>query len=140
MQPLNTSFKDVPEGLAAFSKGGRAHIRKDVDVKFRKGLREAMRHGGSRARWYIHNALMAGPSSGGVKEAMEYFGDELDLKLKLTAGVVDGIEVSLPGFKKWLELTGFGNDKTMIRGFVCWAEYVAGMPRVDSAIKDAAGG
>jgi hypothetical protein len=138
MQPLNTAFKNVPEGLAAFSKDRRTHIRKDVDEKFRRGLNEAARHGGSKARFYIRNALSNGPSPRGAIEAMEYFGAELDLKLKLTAGVVDGLEVSLPGFKKWLELTGFGNDKTMIRGFVAWAEYVARMPRVDSAIKDAA--
>ena len=138
MQPLHTKFKNTPEALAAFSQGGRAHIRKDIDEKFRRGLMEAARHGGTRARWLIKNALSNGPSTNGIAESIAYFGDELDLKLKLTAGVVDGIEVSLNGFKKWLELTGFGNDKTMIRGFVAWAEYVAGRPRVDSAIKDAA--
>jgi len=138
MQPLNTRFKGVPETLASFSQGGRAPIRKDRDEKFRKGLSEAARHGGRWARFHIANALSNGPSPRGAAEAMEYFGAELDLKLKLTAGVVDGLEVSLPGFKHWLVLTGFGNDKTMIRGFVAWAEYVAGMPRVDSAIKDAA--
>jgi hypothetical protein len=138
MQPLHTRFKDLPDTLAAFSQGGRAHIRKEVDDKFRRGLLEAARHAGATARFHIANALSNGPSPRGAAEAMEYFGAELDLKLKLTAGVVDGLEVSLPGFKKWLELTGFGNDKTMIRGFVAWAEYVAGKPRVDSAIKDAA--
>lgn len=138
MQPLNTQFKDVPETLAAFSKNGRAHIRKDLDEKFRRGLKEAARHAGSRARFHINNALSNGPSAGGVMESVAYFGDELDLKLKLTAGVIDGIEVSLNGFKKWLELTGFGNDKTMIRGFVAWAEYVHCRPRVDAAILDAA--
>lgn len=138
MQPLNAKFKDAPEALAAFSGGGRAHIRKDIDEKFRRGLMEAARHGGSKARFYIRNALSNGPSPRGAAEAIGYFGAELDLKLKLTAYVVDGLEVSLNGFKKWLELTGFGNDKTMIRGFVAWAEYVEGRPRVDSAIKDAA--
>jgi hypothetical protein len=140
MQPLHTRFKDIPETLAAFSQSGRTHIRKEIDEKFRRGLMEAARHGGSRARFHIRNALSNGPSPGGVAESVAYFGAELDLKLKLTAGIVDGLEVSLNGFKKWLEITGFGNDKTMIRGFVAWAEYVDGMPKVDSAIKQAAEG
>jgi len=67
-----------------------------------------------------------------VQETISYFGDELDVKLKLTAQIVDGLEISVPGFKKWLELTGFGNDKTMIRGFVAWAEHKAGKGRVMS--------
>jgi hypothetical protein len=138
--PLHTKFKDMPETLAAFSQGGRAHIRKEIDEKYRRGLMEAARHAGATARFQIANALSNGPSSRGTAEAIEYFGAELDLKLKLTAGVVDGLEVSLPGFKKWLEFTGFGNDKTMIRGFVAWAEFVEGRPRVDSAIKQAAEG
>lgn len=138
MQPEHTRFKNLPEAMAAFSQNGRTHIRKEIDEKFRRGLMEAARHGGSRARFYIRNALSNGPSAGGIAESVEYFGDALDLNLKITAGVVDGLEVSLNGFKKWLEITGFGNDKTMIRGFVVWAEYVAARPRVDSAIKDAA--
>ena len=137
-QPEITRFKDLPETLASFSQHGRTHIRKEVDEKYRRGLKEAVRHAGETARFHIRNALSNGPSAGGAAEAMKYFGAELDIKLKISAGVVDGVEVSLPGFKKWLEMTGFGNDKTMIRGFVAWAEFVACKPRVDSAIKLAA--
>ena len=45
------------------------------------------------------------------------------LTLKLTARMVDNLEVAMPGFKVWLHLTGYGNDKTMIKGFLKWAEY-----------------
>ena len=132
MQPKH-AMTDLPAGLniSAFTQGGRSHIRKDVDEKFRKILTEAAaRQANAAARFHIRNALHNGPSRGGAAEAMQFFGAELDVKLHLTAEIVDALEISAPGFKKWLQLTGFGNDKTMIRGFVEWAEFKKGWGKV----------
>lgn len=114
-----------PQPLPTFvRKSGKVHIRADVDAHYRKALREGVSsHGGEKARYHILLALENGPSRGGYAESAAFFGAEWDIKLKLTAPVVDGMEVSVPGFKRWLEVTGFGNDLRMIRGFVCWAEH-----------------
>lgn len=132
MQP-KFAMTNLPVGqnISAFSQGGKSHIRKDVDDKFRRMLTEAAaRQANAAARFHIRNALTNGPSRGGAAEAMQFFGTELDLKLALTAEIVDALEISAPGFKKWLQLTGFGNEKTMIRGFVEWAEYKNGRGKV----------
>jgi hypothetical protein len=132
MQPKK-AMTNLPIGqnISAFVKGGQSHIRKDVDEKFRKILTEAAaRQANAAARFHIRNALHNGPSRGGADESIKFFGAELDVKLALTAEIVDALEISAPGFKKWLELTGFANDKTMIRGFVEWAEFKNGRGKV----------
>jgi len=130
---------NVPANVSAFVRSEKRFIRQEVDLKFRKALLEFVAQDGPpTARFHIRNALDQGPSRGGVQETISYFGDELDVKLKLTAQIVDGLEISVPGFKKWLELTGFGNDKAMIRGFVAWAEHKAGKGRVITGVKEVA--
>ena len=111
--------------MAAFAKDKRVHIRADVDRHFREALRNAATRAPAVARFHIRAALENGPSRGGGAEAMAFFGSEIDVKLKLTAPLIDGIEINAPGFKKWLQATGFGNDLRMIRGFVDWAEHVS---------------
>lgn len=127
-----------PNDQTAFVRDGIRHIRKDIDLRFRNALGEAaLQDAGKTARWYLARALDNGPSRGGVRETMAHFGAELNVKLALTAEIVDGLEISVPGFKKWLELTGFANDLTMIKGFVAWAEYKNGQGRVISTVKPA---
>jgi hypothetical protein len=138
MQPKRATT-DLPAGVnvSAFVQGGKSHIRKDVDEKFRKVLMEAAaRQSNWASRWLIRNALDAGPSRGGADESIKYFGVDLNIKLALTAEIVDALEISVPGFKKWLELTGFANDKTMIRGFVEWAEFKNGRGKVMTNLAD----
>lgn len=137
MRPGRTEAS-LPHELTSFVREGKRFIRQDVDARFRRALIEAVaQDGGPSARFHIRNALDNGPSRGGADEAMQYFGDELWTKLMLTAQIVDGIEISVPGFKKWLQLTGFGNDKTMIKGFVAWAEHKEGKGRVITGVKQA---
>lgn len=127
-----------PNDQTAYVRDGITHIRSDVDQRFRNALREAaVADANKTARWYIHRALANGPSRGGVRETMAHFGAELNVKLALTADIVDGLEISVPGFKKWLELTGFANDLTMIKGFVAWAEYKNGQGRVIPTVRPA---
>lgn len=126
------------DGATAFVKDKVAHIRSDVDARFRNALRKAVHaDGGKTARNLIMKALEQGPSRGGAVEAMRYFGPELQTKLVLTAQIIDGLEISVNGFKKWLELTGFGNDVTMIKAFVAWAEFKNGAGRVIPGVKRA---
>lgn len=127
-----------PNDQTAFVRDGIRHIRKDIDLRFRSALGEAaMADAGKSARWLISKALNNVPSRGGVRETMNHFGTELNIKLALTAEIIDGIEIAVPGFKKWLELTGFANDLTMIKGFVAWAEFKNGQGRVISSVKPA---
>lgn len=94
----------------------------EVDRRFRQGLWAAASKAGPKVAWFIHRSLRDGPSLKGAAETMEYFGSRLDEVMTLTAPIVDTLEVAMPGFKRWLEITGFGNDKTMFKGFVKWAE------------------
>lgn len=127
-----------PDGRTAFVQDGRRHIRKDIDQRFRNALGEAaVADANKTARWYLQRALSHGPSRGGVTETVNHFGAELNIKLALTAEIIDGLEIAVPGFKKWLELTGFANDLTMIKGFVAWAEFKNGQGRVISSVKPA---
>lgn len=71
---------------------------------------------------------------------MAFFGKDWDATLLLTVPIVEACEVSLPGFGKWLNWTGFGNDKTMIRGFVAWAEHKCLQGKVMTEIADRATG
>lgn len=137
MRPGHVSL-ERNDGAAAFVKDQVAYIRGDVDARFRAALREAVaQDGGKTARHLIHRALDQGPSRGGALEAMRYFGPELQCKLELTGDIIDGLEIAVNGFKRWLELTGFANDVTMIRGFVAWAEFRNGRGRVIGGVKQA---
>lgn len=127
-----------PNDQTAFVRDGISHVRRDVDQRFRNALGEALVADANKtARWYIHRALANGPSRGGVRETMAHYGEGLNVHLALTADIVDGLEITVPGFKKWLELTGFANDLTMIKGFVAWAEYKNGAGRVISTVRPA---
>lgn len=120
-----------PGDATAFVRDGRVDIRSDVDQRFRRVLREAVRQdGGKPARNRICAALDAGPSRGGAMETMRHYGPHLNVNLALTADIIDGLEIAAPGFKKWLELTGFANDLAMIKGFIAWAEHKSGQGHV----------
>lgn len=125
------------EAARVAEQNGAAAIPSAVDRRYRAGLTALVNANGNRAaRWHVMQALERGPSRGGAAEAMNYFGAELDAKLKLTAMVVDATEISLPGFKKWLHLTGFGNDRRMIMAFVAWAEHLNGQGQVLRSVAD----
>lgn len=126
------------DGATAFIQDKVAHIRADVDQRFKKALLNACAQDGNKTAWRLfHKAIHAGPSTGGAVEAMRYYGGTLQANLLLTAEIIDGLEIAVPGFKKWLELTGFANDLTMIKAFVAWAEFKNGQGRVISGVKQA---
>lgn len=94
----------------------------EVDRAFREGLLKAAATVSPKVRWQFDKALRNGPSRGGYPEAAAYFGGDLIEKLVPTAPIIDMLEVAMPGFKRWLEFTGFADCKHMIRAFLAWAE------------------
>jgi hypothetical protein len=100
---------------------GTSRIPIEADRRYRQGLWRASATN-IKAAWFIHRALRNGPSSRGAAETMAYYGKEMQTVMNLTAPLVDTLEVAMPGFKQWLCATGFGNDLTMFKGFVRWAE------------------
>jgi hypothetical protein len=129
---------DRHDGATAFVKDKVAHIPADLDRRFRRGLQEAVaRDGGKTAHLLVIDALTAGPSRGGALEAMRYFGPLLQVELVHTAQIIDGLEVSMNGFKRWLELTGFANDVTMIKAFIEWSHYKNAVGRVIGGVQQA---
>jgi hypothetical protein len=93
-----------------------------VDRAFRQGLLDAAGTVSPKVRWHIDKALRNGPSRGGYPEAQAHFGGDLIEKLLPTAPIIDTLEVAMPGFKRWLEFTGFADCKHMIAAFLAWAE------------------
>ena len=137
MRPGSVVIENAQDA-ATFIKDQVAHVRVDLDQRFRKALFEAAaQDGGVDARNLIGLALANGPSRGGAMDTINHFGAELQTCLALTAEIVDGIEIAVPGFKKWLELTGFANDLSMVKGFVAWAEHKNGQGRVITGVKQA---
>lgn len=104
-------------------------VRADVDHRFRTALLNAAREaGGKRAHRLICRALLVGPDRDGIAACMRRFGsaEHLQAALAGTESIIDGLEVTCPGFKRWLDLTGFGNDPTMVEGFAAWVERTDG--------------
>lgn len=98
-------------------------IPREVDQRYRDGLRKAARTVSRKVLWHVDNALKNGPCHGGFPEAQRYFGsDFVQRLLPPTAPIVDMLEVAMPGFKHWLLYTGFADCKWMIKAFVAWAE------------------
>jgi hypothetical protein len=120
--------------------GREVRIPADIDRRYRAALLEGSKAGGHRAHWHISNALQNGPSRGGLAETLAYFKEHDASFLACTAELVDGLEITVPGFKRWLEATGFGNDVRMVRGFLAWAEHVDGkgaiLPNAEKAFLD----
>jgi hypothetical protein len=122
--------------VVGFTVGRTVKIPSETDRKFRRALLEgAAVQGGPAALWHIRNALEKGPDRDGAEGAIRYFGNKLNYMLEITAPVIDGLEVTIPGLKRWLELTGFGNDKTFIKGFVAWAEHTNAKPEIVKAAR-----
>ena len=112
------------ETVAKLAQAGVKHtaIPADVDRRYRAGLLKGAQTVSAKVGWQMRRALENGPGRSGFAELQTYYGDRLDECLKVTAPIVDLCEVAMPGFKRWLSATGFGNDKDMVRAFVLWAE------------------
>lgn len=115
------------EPFPVLFQDGMTRIPRPVDDAFR----HALTHGcPDQVRPKIKEALAAIPGTGAAARSRRYFGPELPALLKRVAPLIDELEVfldtskNMPGFKRWLELTGFANDYRMIKAMVYWADHV----------------
>lgn len=118
----------------------KVKVRVDVDHRFRRALLAAVGEaGGKRARTLIGAALLAGPAEDGVAACLQRFGSPERLRTVLagTELIIEGVEITCPGFKDWLCVTGFGNDPTLIEGFAAWAEHTNAQGKVITGMRAA---
>ena len=121
---LNSTAFSSPPKLPEFTReNGQILIRQDVDMRYRKALVDLAAQAGPDYAKAVMNALNDGPSRGGMKEAQQTLGDDLHPLLLRTVPLVEYLESQCKGMKRWLELTGFGNDVNLIKVFVKWADY-----------------
>lgn len=73
-------------------------------------------------RIMLSDVLADGPMPDGAKKAAAYYKFELQNVLIKTVPVVDELEWFRPGFKRWLDATGFGNDRRVIAAFAHWSD------------------
>jgi hypothetical protein len=56
----------------------------------------------------------AEPRGGGIEETRKFFGENFEAACYVCAPVVVAIDNMVPGFKDWLEVTGYGDDRLMM--------------------------
>lgn len=59
-------------------------------------------------------ALEGGAHGGGAEEAVRFFGEHLAGVKRVSGTAIDAIDEMLVGFKSWLALTGYADDKFMM--------------------------
>ena len=116
-------------------------VESNADAAFRNAL---LAFAPEAPRKHILEALRNGPTGDGGKHAIRYFGaDKIQGIAEQVRPLTDAIEIAFatklgrPGFKQWLNITDFGNDYRMIKGFVAWAELKRTMD-AERASQDAA--
>lgn len=97
-------------------------IEVEVDHHFRETLTKFAGRVSPAIERQVRDVLAAGPSKGGIGEALRYFGDEGPAMVKRATRVVEYLEFCENGFTRWLEVTGFGNDIGMIKALVAWSD------------------
>jgi hypothetical protein len=70
---------------------------------------------GPRIEGLMKEALQSGdPRGGGIEETRKFFGQNFEAACYVVAPVVVAIDNMVPGFKDWLEVTGYGDDRYMM--------------------------
>jgi len=72
--------------------------------------------------WRMSAVLANGPRAGGKEESLRHYGslDRLQEVLQYVTPLVEELDRRVPGFGRWLEHTGFGNDVGMIGALAFW--------------------
>ena len=106
-------------------ENGQVRIRQDVDRRYRAALYDlacAIEGADGAIAEEVRRILTRGPSRGGMKEAQQRLGDDLHPLLLRTVPLVEYLDSQCKGMKRWLDLTGFGNDVNLVKVFVEWAD------------------
>ncbi len=100
-----------------------AWVDRESDEQFRRLLIHGAPASVARK---IHLALSQTPQTNAREEAERHFGAELPELVKILTPLITGLEnyfdsIGAEGFVRWLDVTGYGNDKAMISAMVEWA-------------------
>jgi len=124
---LVAAGKRLPTPFVAKRHAGLFHVESKADARFRNYLLELAPTKAIRA--HMLEGLRNGPKGDRGAHARRYFGEDgiagisahidpltqaIDLLLATRAG--------LPGFRDWLNISDFGNDYRILKGFIAWAD------------------
>lgn len=113
---------------------GRTAVSKQDHLRFIRGLGEIAAACGPKANRAMAKAMEGGrPIGGGFEGAKKHFGASLEAMLALSAPVVTAIDGMLFGFKTWLDVSRFGDDRFMIEALVEIADHLAKFSKPASA-------
>lgn len=105
---------------------GRRMIENHIDQQYRNGLAALAGRIDDSVEDAITEALARGSSP--KIETERRFGAGLTKLLLRTTVLVGEIEMFMPGFTRWLDVTEYGNDHMMIDALLKWIETVEKMP------------
>jgi hypothetical protein len=80
----------------------------------------------SMAREAVYKTV---PHGGGSIEAMKFYGDNLTAVLLVIAPVITSLDEMIPGFRNWLETSGYGDDRYMLGTLFAIADKLEQMPK-----------
>lgn len=109
--------------MQVYELNGRRWIAKTDHLRIGNLLIEYANEFGNPVADLVRTALDQGtPMGGGADEAVRYFGKSIAEIGYITAPLVTALSGMIDGFVEWLELTGFGDDRFLIKAFIVWAE------------------
>ncbi len=73
------------------------------------------------------------PRGGGPDELLRHFGKDHEAAMAVATPVAVALDGMIPGFKDWLNHSGFGDDKLMILTLLSIANYLARFPKPKDA-------
>ena len=118
---------------------GNLAISRDDHRHFCDGLIRIAQGFPGQAGKLMRYALESGaPLDRDGMEAVKYFGKELPLIVKLLEPLNEALEGMLPGYKVWMPLTLFGNDKDFILALLAISRALAESPKLTGKAKRSA--
>jgi hypothetical protein len=69
------------------------------------------------------------PHGGGKVVAFQYFGPHLETTLRAVAPVIMSLDEMVPGFRDWIETSGYGDDRYMLTLLHKIANRLENMPK-----------
>ena len=78
---------------------------------------------GGDIEWTLRNALADGaPKSGDHREIDRHFGKDAQVIKAILDPFVDALDETIPGFKRWMMITGYANDKDFVLALLNWQQ------------------
>lgn len=100
---------------------GKVEIPTHVDRRYKQALvNEAWKLGNADVYAKMKTAVEKTPARNAFEESFLHFGENVYVLARMTAELVDELELRHPGLQRWLDISGHGNDKDMIEALVAW--------------------